>query len=229
MDQEQTSTLLKDLGYRLLPPHHRGSPGHSGLLVALRDAPSGRHFDPEALSLPLRDAEGLAQEVLLTRGQIGLPSEHVCPGPIAVSDWRNRRLHFFTFGGRLEMSAGPEGLVLALHSPAPILEVSRGQGSIAEDLASEIRSHLAQATAAWHGDEEGPARHLAQAEPLQFYVASIHTLLSEHRRSEDLADLYRDLDGVLAAEREWLLEQDLWPAAPPFLIDLLGPAGRGAR
>jgi len=103
MDQEPHAALSEDLGYRLLAPHHRGSPGHSGLLVALRDLPTGRHFDPEALSLVLRDAEGLAQEVLLTRGQIPFPAGHVCPGPIVVSDWRDKRLHFFTFGGRVKM------------------------------------------------------------------------------------------------------------------------------
>jgi hypothetical protein len=86
---------------------------------------------------------------------------------------------------------------------------------------------MARATAAWHGDEEGFARRLAEVEPLRFYVASIHSLLSEHAASEDLADVYRELDRVLAAEREWLREQDLWPAAPPHLTDLLWPGGTG--
>jgi hypothetical protein len=229
MEHEQPLALLQDLGYRLLPPHHRSSPGYRGLLVALRDSPTGRHFDPEALSLVVRDAEGLAQELVLTREHAGPAPEHVCPGPIAVSDWRDRRVHFFCFGGRLEWSEGPGARAVAIHSPAPILEVTRGQGSIAEDLASEIRSHLAQATAAWHGDEEGLARRLAELEPLEFYVACVHSLLSQHRGSEDLGDLYRDLDRVLAGEREWLREQDLWPAAPPLLADLLRPSTPGAR
>ncbi len=226
MDEEQVAALLKDLGYRLLAPHHRGSPGYSGLLVALRDSPTGHHFDPEAVSAVLRDAEGLAREVLLTRDEIGLPSGHLCPGPVTVSDWRDKRLHFYSYGGRIEMSTVPSGRVVAIHSPAPILEITRGQGSIAEDLASEVRSYVARAAAAWHGAEEGFARRLAGVEPLEFYVAAIHSLLSAHRGSEDLAGVYRELDGVLAAERQWLQEQGRWPAAPPHLDDLLCPAAR---
>ena len=58
-DIQALAKLIKGRGFSLLPPPHPGSPGYSGLLVAIRKQPTGERFDPERLILPLRDNGGV--------------------------------------------------------------------------------------------------------------------------------------------------------------------------
>ncbi|HEU0236230.1 MAG TPA: hypothetical protein VFR14_07285, partial [Candidatus Limnocylindrales bacterium] len=45
-----TDRLLVDLGFSLINSDRPGAPGWANLLVALRERPTLRHFDPEVLS-----------------------------------------------------------------------------------------------------------------------------------------------------------------------------------
>jgi hypothetical protein len=40
---------MENQGYYLLPKFHPHSPGYTGLLVAIRERPTGMHFDPESI------------------------------------------------------------------------------------------------------------------------------------------------------------------------------------
>jgi hypothetical protein len=46
------SSLLRQVagwGYYLLPRSHPHSPGHPGLLIAIRQKPTEKHFDPQSI------------------------------------------------------------------------------------------------------------------------------------------------------------------------------------
>ena len=86
MDDSSVLKAIEGLGYQLLPHAHRHSPGGSGLLVAIRQEPTGKHFDPKTMHLRLRDMRGIAKQRSLSLLSPGPDSDHVCPGRVIIRD-----------------------------------------------------------------------------------------------------------------------------------------------
>ena len=223
MDERAVLEAVKDLGYQLLPITHRDSPGGSGLLVALRKVPTGKHFDPKTMQIPLRDMHGIMKRRSLSLLSSGPDSDRVCPGHVSLSDRSDKRVEFFTFGGSLEVISAPDAQVYALYSPAPVLELAAEEESVADQLAAEVESLLAGAEGQWGHDEHGFNRRLAEIEPLQFYIGTLHSLLGQYEHCHPLEEMYHELCSVLRQERTWLAGQGLWPDEPYMLEDLLAP------
>ena len=216
--------FMQEFGYRMLPEAHPGCAGVSGLVVAIRATPTEEYFDPEEVTLRLRDLWGMANWKELTRHSGWLPSDHVCPGRVLLTDRHGERTEFLTYGGTLTMEDLPDVKIYALRSPAPVLSVDPLHETWCDEVASETECRIAEATARWHGDERGFLRRLAEVDPLDTYVAAVHSILVEHACSEGSRRFYRNVDEVLRAEREWLQEQGLWPEQPVKIEDLLAPS-----
>ena len=116
-------TAIGTLGYRLLPPAHRGSPGGGGLLVAILKEPTRKHFDPTTLYLRLQDRRGVAKWRSLSLQAPEPDSDRVCPGRLILSDRSGKCVEFFAFGGSLEAIPVQDACVYELRSPAPVLEL----------------------------------------------------------------------------------------------------------
>jgi hypothetical protein len=223
MDERSVLKATEGLGYQLLRQTHRHSPGGSGLLVAIRKEPTGKHFDPETLHVHLRDRLGMATWRSLSLLSPGPDSDRVCPGRVILSDRSDKRVEFFTFGGSLEVIAAPDAQVYALYPPAPVLELVAEEETVADQLAAETESLLGQVEVQWGHDEHGFNRRLAEIEPLQFYMGTLHSLLEQYEHSYPLEETYHELCTVLHQERAWLVGQRLWPDKPYLLEDLLSP------
>ncbi|MBN1657309.1 MAG: hypothetical protein JXA93_02855 [Anaerolineae bacterium] len=215
--------FMAGFGYRLLPATYPGCSGALGLVVAIRAEPTEEHFDPEEVTLRLRDLWGMASWKELTRRSGWLPSDRVCPGRVLLSDRHGERTEFFTYGGTLTMEDWPETRIYALRSPAPVLSVDPLRETWCDEVASETECRIAEAAARWHGDEQGFLRRLAEVDPLETYVAAVHSILVEHGGSSGAQRFYHKLDEVLRGEREWLKEQGLWPEQLVKIEDLLAP------
>ncbi len=150
-------------------------------------------------------------------------SDHVCPGRVILSDRFHKRVEFFTFGGSLEVIPAPDAQVYALRSPSPVLELVAEKETVADQLAAETESLLGQVEVPWGHDEHGFNRRLAEIEPLQFYMGTLHSLLEQYKHSHPLEETYHELCSVLRQERAWLVGQSLWPDEPYMLVDLLAP------
>ena len=224
---ESLAEFMREFGYRLLPAAHPGCPGASGLVVAIRAEPTEEHFDAEEITLRLRDLWGMANWKELTRHSGWLPSDHVCPGRVLLADRKGKRTEFFTYGGTLTVQDVPDMRIYALRSPAPVLSVDPLHETWCDEVASETECRIAEAVARWRGDESGFLRRLAQVDPLDAYVAAVHSILIEHACSTDLRRFYREVDEIVRGEREWLKEQELWPDEPVKIEDLLAPQGGG--
>jgi hypothetical protein len=118
------ASLLANLGFRLVPPDRSPSAGWH-LLVALRERPSFRHFDPELVSYYAPAGRG-AELVTLRRTPSGVPG----PDADAVALWGHVHVidripvenRFLTFGGRIRVAEIDSCLtVVDLASPAPIV------------------------------------------------------------------------------------------------------------
>lgn len=213
------SAILKQMaawGYHLLPPTHPQSPGHTGLLIAFRPQPTRVHYDPESLHLRLCQ-NGQASWETLTIGSLRRPIQQVCAGPLTLRDRLDKRVDFFTFGGSLIAEADPQEVVYYVESPAPILDLSTSQADIGRLLAIEVELMLSVFQARWGSDERGFFERLAQVEPLDFYTASLESILMRYERSHALKHNYHGLFNALGREKEWLIETGEWPAHPQTL------------
>jgi hypothetical protein len=131
---QAAAELVAELGFRLAgegvdPPDD----GH--LVVALRDVPTMRHFDPESIAFYGPDAKGAAVATV-GRLQPGQGCERpVLWGHVHVVDRIPVENRFLTFGGRLRMAGLEGGLTVAhLSSPVPIVRWgghSQGTDSLA--------------------------------------------------------------------------------------------------
>jgi hypothetical protein len=214
---------MENRGYLLLPQAHPHSPGYTGLRIFIRARPTSLRFDPKMIRLHLCDKYGKANWTELQFGSPDQEAKHVCPGQVILRDRLDRRVHFFTFGSSLEVACTPDVIVYSLHSPAPILQLTEPEESIPDQLASETEAIMGKLQARWGSNDEGFAWQLAQVDPLQFYLASLHSILLRCRQSRALQQYLDDLYDALLREKEWLMKSGQWPASPLTLEKLLAP------
>jgi hypothetical protein len=222
MDEREVLKAIDGMGYRLLPKNHRDSPGGSGLVVAIRKEPTRKHFDPETVRLRLPDVQGMVKWRSLSLLSPDPGSDRVCAGHVILSDRIDKRVEFYTFGGSLQVISAKDAQVYALLSSAPVLELVAQEDTVPDQLAAETESLLSQLEVRWRHDEHGFNRRLAEIEPFQFYMGTLHSLLEQYKHCHPLEETYHELCGVLRQEKAWLIGQRLWPAEPPVLEDFLG-------
>jgi hypothetical protein len=124
---------LVDLGF-LASPDLPDGPGPAYLLVALRDTPSLRHFDPETIGY-WTGTSGRGARRELTRAHRMPFEDEVSWGTIQIVDRLHVSNEYLTFGGHVA-AATLDGVVVAVFSsPAPILR--RGGHSQPWDQGAE--------------------------------------------------------------------------------------------
>jgi len=132
--------LTADLGFRLVEPDaagRRGDPQEGHLLVALREHPTLRHFDPEELSFYAPAGAG-ASLTTVARLPAGASRRlKVLWGHVHVVDRVPVENRFLTFGGELRLAGLDDSLTVGhLRSPTPIVRWGgHSQGTDALTLA----------------------------------------------------------------------------------------------
>ena len=193
--------LTTDLGFLLLEPDptgRRGALTEGHLLVALRERPTLRHFDPEELSFygPVANGAALTTVARLPAGVTQHRS--VLWGHVHVVDRVPVENRFLTFGGELTL-AGLDGTVTLAHlrSPAPIVRWGgHSQGTDALTLAM----------GAFFGRlivpvdfQPGAAARIDAAPPQVLFAAFLCDAIGRHAGSTYVAGDPSALDHWLAA------------------------------
>ena len=139
---DAAAALLTELGFRVMEPD-RVAGDDSHLLVALRDRPTFRHFDPESLTYYARTRRGTAPTTLDRRTMAGGGDRVTTPalwGHVHVLDRMPVENRFLTFGGDVRVATiDPALTVVDLWSPAPIVRWgghSQGTDSLAERIGA---------------------------------------------------------------------------------------------
>jgi hypothetical protein len=227
MSDPKTRHLVHQLanwGYYLLPQASPCSPGHTGLLVAIRETPTQAHFDPESIGANILDEDGVPEWTTLHREWRFPTSSRVSAGRVILRDRVKKTVEFFTFGGTIESFAVPGETVYSLRSPAPILEITPGEsGSDIDDLIFEVETLLARLHTAWGMDDDHFGLHLGQVAPDQLYVASLNSILTKLKQTPALRERHSELYTLLLKEKDWLKKNDCWPEDQPTLEQLLAP------
>jgi len=201
IDPTTAAGLLRDWGFLV----QRNSPDRNGpayLLVALRERPTLRHFDPEVVRF-WETRSGRGSRVTLDR-RLALPfSRPFAWGRIDIEDRLGVTNEYLTFGGRLLGARVDDASVLVFESPVPILRRgghSQGWDRGADQLAAFF-ARLKVAVDYVPGFEQA----LGAATPETRYAAFIVDAVGRYLRSEALRasepDLWRMIRSACARLR----------------------------
>ncbi|MCB9419927.1 MAG: hypothetical protein H6667_08990 [Ardenticatenaceae bacterium] len=222
-----TSNLekLENLGYFTLPPRHEHCIGYTGLLILMRHDPIARQvtFDPRTIHMRLLDWDGKAHLTTFKNTTPFPLSRIVCPSTITIQDRGGQRATFFVFGGSLEAhDETANEKVYMLRSTAPVLELTTGQITHANQFATEVEALWAELQMSWGMDDEIFWRHLTKVHPFHLYAASLQAVLNHYDQVPDLhtSPHQQALRHTLQLEKTWLQEAGQWPNPTPVLAAL---------
>jgi hypothetical protein len=209
------AALLADLGFSASsdPPD---PPGPAYLLVAIREAPTLHHYDPETVEYWVSEAGRGVARTLTRKTRLPIETDFSW-GPIRIVD----RLHvtnaYLAFGGRLSADVIDGVVVAVFTSPAPLLRRgghSQGWDQGADSVGAFFSRFLLAVDYA-----PGFEGRVARADPLARYVAFLADGLARYRASPRLRDEQPQLWTLLQAEErrlqtshpsEWADGEALW-------------------
>jgi len=191
---------LADLGF-LASSDLPDRPGPAYLLVALREPPTLRHFDPEAVEYWVSQGDRGARRMLTRQTRLPIDSDFSW-GLIRIVDRLHVTNEYLTFGGRLNASV-VEGVVIAVFtSPVPLLRRgghSQGWDRGAESLGAYFARLMVPVDYA-----PGFERLVAQADPITRYAAFVADAMARCRASSAVRAEQSDMWCVLEAEERRL-------------------------
>jgi hypothetical protein len=188
--------LLDQLGF-LHVPGPPLSASRAYLFIALRKAPTLRHFDPERIDHWVAE-DGIGVPVTIER-VVSRPSEDAFAwGHIRMVDRFGIANEYVAFGGRLSVERIDQVAVVVFNSEAPIL--ARGGHSQGWDpLAEETVGYDARLRAAVGRSRELEARALAM-DPVALYSAFVVDTLDRERAASSLVTWHPATQALLRRE-----------------------------
>ncbi len=171
---------MESYGYNYHPPSHPGEIGAPRLDIILRERPSGEHFDPERVVVPVVGEQADLQTIEIYHPwDYGLEYK-VTAGRLVMADRREKRFDAFTYGGTLAVTKDESMTKCRLVSPAPILNLAPPLNA-ADFLATETEILLAERRAFWEKQPDEFEHRLATTEPLELFHAVLETLREKFR------------------------------------------------
>lgn len=199
IDPALAARLLGDWGFLAHPDLPDGS-GDAYLLVALRDEPTLRHFDPERVDAWVsRGSRGTRLEI--TRTTRPLDSEFSW-GTIAIVDRLAISNEYVSFGGHLTVAEVDGMTVVIFVSSAPILRRgghSQGWDEAAVDLAAFFGRVMIAVDYV-----PGFEAKIAEARPVARYAGFVADTTTRYRASAALRGVHAALWMLLHGEKERL-------------------------
>jgi hypothetical protein len=218
LDPASAGRLLANLGF-LASPDLPDRPGPAYLLVALRDAPTLRHFDPEAVEYWVSD-RGRGVRRTLTRASILPIDADFSWGLIRVVDRLHVTNEYLTFGGRMTVRLVDDVVVAVFTSPAPLLR--RGGHSQPWDMGADSLGAFFSRFLLAVDYAPGFEARAASADPVTRYAAFVVDAIGRYRSSQTLRIDRPDLWILLQTEarrlqtdrpRDWEAGAALWREA----------------
>lgn len=214
---EIASGRLTDLGF-LAGPDLPDRPGPAYLLVALRDHPTLRHYDPERVEYWVADrGRGVRQS--LTRSTPVPVDLTFSWGMIRLFDRLSVTNEYLTFGGKLS-AAEVDGAVIAVFtSPVPMLRRG-GHSQIWDEGSDELAAFFARLVAAVDVRPKLEPR-LAAVDPYVRYAAFLGEVVGRYRKERKLRALNPQIWIPLSKEESRMRSEhaDAWQAGARILAE----------
>lgn len=186
---------LADLGF-LAGPDLPDRPGPAYLLVALRDHPTLRHYDPERIEF-WASGRGRAVRRALTRATPMPLDVEVSWGLIRLIDRVSASNEYLTFGGRVSAAAVDDATVAVFRSPVPLL-CRGGHSQLWDDGADLVAAFFGRLAATLSAP--GLEAEVTRATPETRYCAFLADVGARYRRSPDLQSEDARLWSILRTE-----------------------------
>jgi hypothetical protein len=192
--------LLADLGF-LASSDLPDRPGPAYLLVALREAPTLRHYDPEAVEYWVSEGDRGVRRTLTRETRLPIDSDFSW-GLIRIVDRLHVTNEYLTFGGRLNASVVDGVVVAVFTSPVPLLR--RGGHSQLWDRGAESLGAYFARLMVPVDYAPGFESLVARADPIIRYAAFVADAMARCRASSVLRAGQPDLWCLLEAEERRL-------------------------
>ena len=211
---------LEKWGHYALPQPHKGSPGHTGLLVLLRNHANGHYFEPQSLHVCLQNWDNLPHWTTLEAETEFQQIRRVHPGKLTIQERNKDKAEFFTFGGTLAAESLPGEMVYSLFSSAPILTLTAERETAVDELAAETMALFAKIEAQ-HGWREQTLLNKAMPySPEELYLATLATLWRQDAETAVLRQSHPALHHLLEVERAWFMDNNNWSDKQSGLVEL---------
>jgi hypothetical protein len=174
--------LVSDLGF-LAGPDIPDRPGPAYLLVALRDHPTLRHYDPERIDYWV-SRKGRGTRGSLTRATPMPLDGEFSWGLIRLVDRLDVTNEYVTFGGHLSAAPVESATIVVFSSPVPLLRRG-GHSQVWDAGADELSAFFARLVAAIDLRPE-LERVVCDADPLVRYSAFLADVAGRYRSSPAL-------------------------------------------
>ena len=211
------SDRLADLGF-LAGPDLPDRPGPAYLLVALRDEPTFRHYDPELIEYWVSQ-RGRGVRQALSRATPMPLDQPFSWGMIRLVDRLSITNEYLTFGGRLSAAEVDGATIAVFTSPAPMLRRG-GHSQPWDDGTQELGAFFARIVAAVDTFPALEAR-LASADPLVRYCVFLADVVERYRTSPALQTLDPAAWTLLRAEESLMRREhaDAWQEGTAILAE----------
>ncbi len=210
---EQATLLLANLGFQLVEAGGGNGREAGHLLVALRPAPTLKHFDPESIDYWV--TEGARGRAAHLDRETRLPvAAEFAWGQIALTDRLGVGNEFLSFGGTLRAEMTSDATLLVdFGSRAPILRCS-GHSQGTDPLAAEVGAFVARMKVPIDF-VPGAEALMATAAPETLYSVFIQFVRERLARARGLRDANRWLAAWSSRESQRMQATagDSWKAA----------------
>jgi hypothetical protein len=211
------SRRLADLGF-LAGPDLPDRPGPAYLLVALRDEPTLRHYDPERIDYWVTEhGRGVRKSLMRATA---LPIDRPFSwGMVRLFDRLSVTNEYLTFGGHLSAAEVDGATIAVFTSPVPMLRRG-GHSQIWDEGTEQLGAFFARLVAAVDTYPELEV-HLAAAEPLVRYAVFLADVVERYRRIPELRALDPDAWTLLRAEESLMRRDhaDAWRTGSAILAE----------
>jgi hypothetical protein len=223
LDPVSAAPALADLGF-LASSDRLDRPGPDFLLVAIRQAPTLRHYDPEAVEYWVTDAGRGVSQTLTGQTRLPLATEFSW-GLIRIVDRFEVTNSYLAFGGRLSADLVDGMVVAVFSSPAPLLRRgghSQGWDQDADRVGAFFSRFLLAVDYA-----PGFEARVARADPLARYAAFLAEGVMRYRASAPLREEQPDAWRHLQAEEHRLRAShpDAWTEGEALWRQAMSSAG----
>jgi hypothetical protein len=211
------SRRLADLGF-LAGPDLPDRPGPAYLLVALRDLPTLRHYDPEAVEYWVTQ-QGRGVRASLTRFT-PLPVDRTFSwGMIRLYDRLSVTNEYLTFGGHLSAAEVDGATIAVFTSPVPMLR--RGGHSQIWDEGTDVLAAFFARLVAAIDVQPNLEKRLAATDPYTRYAAFLADVVGRYRASPELRSIDPRVWSLLRAEESLMrrVHAEAWQAGATILAD----------
>jgi len=201
IDPRRASELLADWGF-LADPDLPDRPGPAFLLVAIRAAPTLRHYDPELVEYWITGPHGAGVRETLTFASRMPRAQTFSWGMVTLCDRKSVVNRYLTFGGTLHAERVDGQVIAVFESPAPLLR--RGGHSQGWDTGAYSVGGFFGRFRAAAGYQHEFEQLAADTDPITRYAAFVNELVGRYRSSEYLRDHYTKLWTIMVGEQKRL-------------------------